>query len=364
MKKFFQLFLLAITLVLISCSTKEKETADSRSNSESTDIYPRIEYDLLSHWDDKDNIDSPTFWQSADGKEAFVIATSKERHNLFVYDANNLKLVKQVGRQGKGEVEFDRPNGIWIDKDYLFVCERDNHRIQVLKLPEFSFIGFIGEKELKRPYGLTLYQTKDGHYQLFVTDQYESETEVYLPASSLNERVKEFSFNIIDGKINYNLVKSFGETTGKGVLWIVESIFADTTYNRLLIAEEDKNQNIVKVYDMNGKYIGVDLGDDLIEYQAEGIMMYDCGNGEGYYFLTDQDYYTLNNNTFHIFNRKDMKYIGSFISDKINNTDGIWMTNQKFGKFNNGALIAVNDDGGVGIIDINKIFTKLNIKCN
>lgn len=352
------LLTLLLSFIVLGCN-KTDNNIDKQASK-----YPLVAYDLISEWNDDDNIDSPALWISSDGSQSFVVATSKAKHNLFVYNSNDLKLIKQVGKQGKGQVEFNRPNGIWVVNDYLFVCERDNHRIQVLSLPEFSFIGFVGESQLIRPYGLSVVKNTDNKYSIYVTDQFEVDNHIYPPYQMLNQRIKHFSIIFKNNSIiEQNLVNSFGDTTGNGQLIIVESIFADPVYNRLLIAEEDKNQNLVKVYDMNGNYLKQELGDDLIEYQAEGIMLYDCGNAEGFYFLTDQDYYKTNNNTFHIYNRKDLKYLGSFISDKIQNTDGIWVTNQKFGKFDNGALIAVNDDGGIGIIDIKKIFWVLKINC-
>ncbi len=350
---------LSLFLVFVSIGCDKNNKTDKQQQSK----YPLVQYDIISEWNDEDNIDSPALWISDDGNQALVIATSKERHNLFVYDANNLKLLKQIGKQGGGQLEFDRPNGIWVLDNYLFVCERDNHRVQVISLPDFSFVGFVGDNSLIRPYGLSVTKNND-FYNLFVTDNFEVENQTYPPYNMLNQRVQHYQFKIQNNSlVDINLENSFGDTLGRGQLMIVESIYADPQYNRLLIAEEDKNQNVVKIFDMKGRFLQQEIGEDLIQYQAEGIMMYDCGNGNGFYFLTDQDYYKTNNNTFHIYSRKDLKYIGSFISDKIQNTDGIWVTNRKFGNFDNGALIAVNDDGGVAIIDIRKIFNTLKIDC-
>ena len=356
MKKFT--FSLILFVIFFYCCNNKNNNENSIDKK-----YPLVEYDLISEWNDDDNIDSPTLWISQDGSNSLIIATSKARHNLFVYNTSDLKLLKQIGKKGKDRLEFDRPNGIWVLDNYLFVCERDNHRIQVISLPDFNFIGFVGENLLIRPYGLSVINSND-YYDIYVTDQFEVENHIYPPYYMLNQRVHHFKIKIEQNSIvEQNLENSFGDTLGKGQLIIVESIFADKEHNRLLIAEEDKNQNAVKIYDLNGNYLQQNLGEDLIQYQAEGIMLYDCGRGEGYYFLTDQDFYKTNNNTFHIYNRRDLKYVGSFISNNIQNTDGIWITNRKFSKFDKGALIAVNDDGGVGIIDIKKIFKALNIEC-
>ncbi len=313
-------------------------------------------------WNDDDNIDSPAFWQSKDKKQNLLIATSKNKHNLFVYNAENGKTIKQVGKEGKGELEFDRPNGIWEIDDYLFICERDNHRIQVLSMPDFKFVGFIGANELRKPYGLSIHK-QGGEYIMFVTDQYEGEDGAYLPLEQLNERVKKFSFTINNNKVNYKHIKSFGDTKGPGILFIVESIYADPVNNNLMIAEEDKNQNVHKIYDLEGNFKNLVIGDDLFDYQAEGIALLDCGNGNGYWFCMDQDFYLTNNNKINIFDRKTFEFVGSFITGKTDNTDGIWLTQKSFGKFKQGALFAVHNDGGVSAFDLGTIIRTMKLNC-
>jgi 3-phytase len=323
--------------------------------------YTVINETYSSKWNDEDNIDSPAFWQSADKKTNLLIATSKARHNLFVYNAETGKLIKNIGEKGDGLAQFKRPNGIWVIDDYLLVCERDNHRIQILTLPDFKSIGFIGDNDLIKPYGLSVYK-EENKYIMYVTDQYEAEDGSYLPLDSLNRRVKKYSFSINNGKINSSLAKCFGDTEGKGILFIVESIYADKVNNKILIAEEDKNQNSHKVYDLDGNFLSIVVGKKQFEYQAEGIALYDAGNGEGYWFCMDQDYYVTNHNTIHIYDRKSFKYIASFITGKTNNTDGIWLTQVPFGKFKKGALFAVNNDGGVSAFDLDKILTTMKLK--
>ncbi|MBX3042516.1 MAG: phytase [Candidatus Kapabacteria bacterium] len=363
----FVKYVLLLTLafsIIISCKEKEevKEVIEiEQSNKE----FPVISEEFLSPWNDDDNIDSPTFYQTADGRN-LIIATSKAKHNLFIYNAENGELVKTIGKEGNGQMEFARPNGIWVIENLLLVCERDNHRIQVINLKDFSHVGFIGEEYLKYPYGITVYKNSDDEFTLFVTDNYEGENdEAYPHYYKLNERVHKYSFKYDESNRNFEskLIKKFGDTSGPGMLWVVESIYADPDNNRLLIAEEDKNNLGIKIYDLEGNFTGIIIGDDEFEYQAEGIALYDCGNGEGYWFCTDQDYYNLGNNTFHIYDRKSMKYLSSFISKTSGNTDGIWLSQLPFGKFNKGIFIAVHNDGGVGIFDLNNILNTLNLKC-
>ncbi len=324
--------------------------------------YKKINEEYITYWNDGDNIDSPAFWQSKDGKQNVIIATSKNKHNLFIYDAITGQIIQKVGKKGTQKGEFQRPNGIWVIDDYLFVCERDNHRIQVLTLPNYESIGFIGDYILKRPYGISIHK-QNNEYIMFVTDQYENEDGSYSELSKLNERVKKFSFTLSNNKLESKHIMSFGDTKGRGILFIVESIYADPINNNLIIAEEDKNQNIHKIYDLDGKFKNIEIGDDLFEYQAEGIALYDCGNGDGYWFCMDQDYYLTKKNTVHIFDRKSLKYVTSFITGKTENTDGVWLTQIPFGNFQKGAFFAVHNDGGVGVFDLEKIMNELGLNC-
>src|SRR3546814_3015825 len=91
-----------------------------------------------------DNIDSPAAWAAPDGR-VLVIATAKATDRLVVYDGATGETLRHVGRSGAGEGEFDRPNGVAVVDELLFVVERDNRRVQVLRLPGFSPVARSAE---------------------------------------------------------------------------------------------------------------------------------------------------------------------------------------------------------------------------
>src|SRR3546814_4990331 len=74
-------------------------------------------------------------------------------------------------RSGAGEGEFDRPNGVAVVDELLFVVERDNRRVQVLRLPGFSHVASFGNDEFEKPYGIWVNRTGNG-YEVYVTDAY------------------------------------------------------------------------------------------------------------------------------------------------------------------------------------------------
>jgi 3-phytase len=118
----------------------------------------------------EDNVDSPASWTAPDGV-VWLIATAKSTHRLMVYRGDSGALLRTVGEQGAALGQFDRPNGVFVIDDLVLAVERDNRRIQVLRLPGFTPLGSFGEGELRQPYGLWL-RRSDGGYEVLVSDAY------------------------------------------------------------------------------------------------------------------------------------------------------------------------------------------------
>lgn len=362
---YFKLFVLA-SLILAFTSCEKKTEVEKEEPKELNKIVSEDSRDLItiaesfvSSYNDEDNVDSPTFWQGKNG-ENWLIATTKESDMLFVYNAESGEMIKKVAGSGKGKSQLDRPNGIWVIDDYLFVVERNNHRVQVFDLPDFNHVGFIAEDKLIWPYGLCVYKEGDS-YQLFITDNYETE-EGGIPADSLlDKRVLNYKLTINDDKLNSEFVRYIGEKEGEGRLTVVESIYADPEYNRLMIAEENEEFTSYKVYNLNdGTFSGTVIGEGIFQNQAEGIALYDCGMGEGFWIMTDQG---KGDNAFYVYNRRTLEFVNAFYSETTQNTDGIWVTNISYGNFNKGALLAVHDDGAVSGFDWNILEKELGFSC-
>lgn len=341
-------FLLFPFLMLLSSCTSHQQTVVTINEVFQTDR------------DESANIDSPAIWHGPNG-EHWILATAKEADGIFIADATNGQHIQIFGSKGQAPGQFNRPNGIFIFDDHAFVVERDNQRVQVLKLPEFSSIGFIGTELLTKPYGLFIYRDAEGINHLFVTDSYETAEGNIPPLSDLDRRIHHYTFTINNNTLDWQMVRMFGDTTAPGALSIVESIWGDPDYGQLLIAEEDTNQNVIKVYDLQGNYSGVTFGQSLFKGQVEGLALYQSGEKHGYWIITDQSH---SDNRFHLFTRGDFKHVGSFRGSKTTNTDGIWLTRKSFGNFEMGAFFAVNDDGNVSAFDFKAIAEALGLSLN
>ena len=324
---------------------------------------PRAPARITEAWqterDTLDNIDSPAVWHGPDGQH-WLLATAKTTDLLVVNDAATGKELRRVGGPGAALGKMERPNGIFVIDDLAMVVERDNHRVQVFRMPAFTPVGRFGESVLKKPYGIAVYLAADpGSYVVYVTDNYEMADESVPPDSLLGRRVHRFHVALDAKGLKAESVVAFGDTSGPGVLKVVESIAADPPNNRLLIAEELETASHIKVYTLDGEFTGRTIDSGLFPNQAEGILLYACGDTAGYWVTTDQG---MTANTFHVFDRQSLAHLGSFQGAATLNTDGIALTQRGFADFPSGAFYAVHNDGNVAAFSWAAIADALSLR--
>lgn len=311
----------------------------------------------------EENVDSPAAWVASDGK-VWLFATSKATGRLMLYDGETGADVRRVGTAGEAAGQFLRPNGIFVHNDLLFVVERDNHRVQVLNLPDLKSLGTFGQNELLQPYGLWVREVGGG-IEVIVTDaymagEYPNGDDIAPPLPELGKRMKRYAVEVRSDRISARLVQSFGDTTSAGAIRIPESLWGDSANNRLLIAEEDtRSGTAVREYDLSGQYRGRTIGSDLFKAQAEGISLWSCDDGSGYWITTDQ---YADRSLFHVFDRKSLQYLGAFSGETLGNTDGIWLHTEPTARFPHGVFYAVHDDQAVGAFDWGAIAKALSLR--
>lgn len=306
-----------------------------------------------------DNIDSPAAWRAPDGR-LWLIATAKATDKLVVYDGSTGEHLRDVGGSGAGPGQFDRPNGIAVVDDLLWIVERDNHRVQVFSLPDFAPLAVFGGADLRKPYGLWVDRRADG-YSVYVTDSWDDGedaqgNDILPPLAELDRRVRRYHVTRDGAKVEAKLVASIGDTSEAGALRVVESIWGDPANDRLLIAEEDESYaSEFKVYTLAGRFTGTTFGRDVFKAQAEGVSLRTCGKG-GWWITTEQG---KQRSVFHLFDRHTLKPVGAFQGNTVANTDGIWMMQQPSARFPHGALYAVHDDQGAVAFDWESIARQL-----
>ncbi|MCD9086823.1 phytase [Stenotrophomonas sp. SY1] len=355
----------AVALLLTAChpSPKAAQPPSVADIAEGAKPAPavRITEAFLTPMTPADNIDSPASWRAPDGA-LWLIATAKTTDKLVVYDGQTGRHLRDVGSTGTAAGQFNRPNGIAVSGDLLFVVERDNHRVQVLQLPDFKPLGVFAGNDLRKPYGLWVNPTQGG-YEVYVTDSYHdgedaAGNDVLPPLERLNERVRRYHVTLGGDGVQAKLVRSIGDTSPKGALRVVESIWGDPANDRLLVAEEDEAYaSEIKVYTLAGDFTGTTFGNGVFKAQAEGVMLRTCGDG-GWWITTEQG---KQRSVFHLFDRRTLAHVGAFHGDTVANTDGIWNSQQASARFPQGALYAVHDDQGVVAFDWRDIAKALSL---
>jgi len=306
----------------------------------------------------EDELDSLAVWPTEDG-HTWLIATAKSSHRLVVYDAETGQRLRAVGGPGEGPSQFNRPNGIAVHGDLLFVAERDNHRVQVLRLPDFTPLGMIGQDVLRVPYGLWVRETRPDDLELLVTDSFMADyaTRELPPMGELDQRVKRFEVRLdADGRLQSRYQGAFGDTTEAGALRMVESIAGDSVNDRLLIAEEDRRVgSTLREYTLEGMYRSHSL--PLFDADAEGIALWACDAGQGYWIAVDQ----LRPTIFRIFDRSSLQPLKTFSGKVVANTDGQVLYAAGTPRFPAGALFALHDDKAVAAFDLRDIARALGL---
>lgn len=352
-------YLFAGALALLAgCATQSHHTSRPPAPTPTTAADAIVPEAWVSAPVPEDELDSLAAWPTEDGR-VWLIATAKSSHRLAVYDADTGERLRTVGGPGQAPGQFNRPNGIAVFGDLLFVAERDNHRVQVMRLPEFTPVAQIGQDALKVPYGLWLDETGPGQLDLFVTDSFMADFRTgKLPAlSELDQRIKHFRVEEDeDGGVRSRLLGSFGATDEAGALRMVESIAGDPLHDRLLIADEDRRVgSTLRDYTLSGQYRGLSL--PAFDADAEGIALWPCAVDRGYWIAVDQLTPTL----FRVLDRTSLAPRGIFRGEQVSNTDGETLYAASTRRFPAGALFALHNDQSLAAFDLRDVARALKL---
>lgn len=293
-----------------------------------TQDWPGCDVDSVAAWVDKNN-------------EVLIFITAKETDEIYVCNGLTGEKKKTIGKSGSELGQFKRPNGIAVFGDYLFVVERDNRRVQVFEIPSMKPLFCFGENELRKPYGVATIIEEDGTLALYVTDDFDLPQEPQQRRDLLSERVKQYSVDLFSGEPKARWVRSFGEKEGPGALQVVESIAADPVAGTLWICDEE--DHAIKLYDLQGKYLGKNAGKGVIRDDAEGIAVYIPPDEpeRRWMILSDQG---KDLTRLRIFSIKGDLLATFGGKPPLANTDGLTLLQGDFEGFPKGILYCIHDD--------------------
>ncbi|MDQ7053266.1 MAG: phytase [candidate division KSB1 bacterium] len=292
-------------------------------------------------------LDSVAIWVAHDPAQSLLMITDKTRNVVHLFDPIRNQFLGRLGEPGASSGQLKRPNGIAVAynvntvsglTDVVFVVERDNNRVSAFSLPERQFLGAFGNKHLDKPYGIALARV-NGHLQAWITS-----------TGSSPDRVKVFEVRPGGSGIEGRLLFDFPVDA------TLESLVIDPEHDRALICAESAPYDI-RVYNLKGEYQSR-FGAGIFTNDPEGIVLYDLGNGEGYYIVADQE---ASPTEYEVFDRKTMDYMGNF-SGKTSGTDGIALTQMALPNFPEGSFYALHSDRAVHAYDWREIARAMNLK--
>ncbi len=333
---------------------------------------PVVIESYVSEAADGDELDSLATWPHPDGTQ-WLIATGKSSHRLVVFDAETGIRLRTVGEKGRGPGQFTRPNGIAVVGNRLFVAERDNRRVQVFSLPAFEPLGSFGEAQLRAPYGLwlnpltTQADAPAGEtIDVYVTDSFMEgpRYERVPPLDQLDQRVRRYRLRF-DAGSNFvtEALGSFGDKHEKTALRIVESLAGDASRRTLLVADEftdptQHRESTLREYRLDGQATGRSVPRMSFDAEAEGVALWPCAKGSGYWLAADQ---RQDLTAFRLFDRKTLSARGSFTGRTVAATDGIVLRTEPSARFPAGALFAVHRDKAIAAFDLREIARSLKL---
>ena len=160
-----------------------------------------------------------------------IFMTEFNAHKVFKLSSSG-RVLKFVGGEGSGIGEFDHPDGLSLRDKELFVCDRDNHRIQVFDL-DLNFIRMFGSRgegngQFHHPADLTF----DPYGTIYIVDSGNNRIQVFTPNESF-----ERTFGV------------FGKEPGE--MYWPRSIHVD--YNTVYITESKNDR--VSMFTRLGEFV-------------------------------------------------------------------------------------------------------------
>ena len=140
------------------------------------------------------------------------------------------ELIKYIGREGSKEGEFDDPRGVTLYDNQVYVCDRNNHRIQVFDL-DLNFVRSIGSCGKGR-----------GEFGAPFDVKFDTAGNMYV-AEFVNERVQ-----VMDTSGQF--IRVFGQE-GEGKLCEPSGLHIADKY----VYVSDFNSHCIVVYETSGQFV-------------------------------------------------------------------------------------------------------------
>jgi len=231
-------------IVLAGCAAKAINPEKLRARNDS------VESAFLAEHKGKIGDAPVAFWHGPEDSH-LAIAVRENDNDIEVFDAETGISVKRIGTTGSKPLQFSRPCGITVADNMCFVVERGNHRVQVLRLPDFTGFGMIGADRLASPTNVAVFPVEFGSYYVYVADRYVSS-----PRDE-NQYIVRFNTAQALTSVNSHYISTFGYCTDIGYIGTVTDMKVMAENRWLLVTERSGSKTSIRTYTLDGAFEGI-----------------------------------------------------------------------------------------------------------
>jgi 3-phytase len=256
----------------------------------------------------EEDLGAVAVWPGA-GDRPWLLATAEATDRLLIFDAGSGELLRELGAAGDGEGRFRHPRGLAVADDLAFVAEIGNARVQVLRLPGLSTVGFVALDGSLRPDGVAVAARGGGVYELVVGGDAVPPAGGGAPAGPLGPRALSFEVRV--------------QNTGAG--------------DEMTVTSSASSARSV-----------VDWRPPVEVVPRGRAALYPCSDGDGYWLTADG---SGERTEILVLARRDLRLLGRFTGERTASSDGIALSAVATPELPAGAVYAIHENRSVTAFD-------------
>ena len=209
-------------------------------------------------------------------RDSEIVVCEQEGHKVSIITKSGEK-IREFGKMGQGEGEFQRPCGVAVDDDHIFVADEGNNRIQKFTR-DGRFVKLVGgikgfgNREFNSPRSLKLHDGK-----IYVCDTFNCriqvfDTELQLLSSDCRQFSKSRRYMSMDTAYLDADLEPWDIGFDNDSNWYI----ADRAHDRITVIDQNGNTLVQELIGLPVPKIHVDF--DLIyisEYGKNRVSSYD-----------------------------------------------------------------------------------------
>lgn len=297
------------------------------------------------------NADSLAFWDAPNYADSLMFVTAKENDivEVWQYPFDNNRIFNLDASNSQGCLGGDQVNGVVVDQ------ETDLLYVSVSNPSNTVCVFTLTDNGDRATYYRTIQTSFDlkGEPNVGLLNHHNGNKYLYLTADYVI-----YTYDVTD-ITNVAYIGSFDALSS------IETVWGDDHHQVILVPDENDRQGVY-AFDLLDSGVPTATNHDLFGSgvfgaDAEGIILYDCGNGNGLIVVSDQqDSLT----EFEFFDRNEPRsYLGKVLLSGVANTDGIASTQQPSALYPQGVFSAIDDDTDAVIIGWHEILLATGLSC-